>query len=135
MALAILSLTGLSTLNVKIFEGSIALGQTAAEDSREAESSATVPVQKVSQQSLNTKQQSVAETTLNEGNRLYTQGTVESLKAAITKFEEASRLYSTAGNHQSEAICFLAIGRVYDLLEERQKALFYYNQSLDLFGN
>ena len=73
-----------------------------------------------------------AEQALLEGMQLYEQGTVESLRQAIAKWEEALPLFRTTGDKATEAFTLLGIGRVYDALGEKQKALDYYNQSLPL---
>ncbi|MEC4852135.1 MAG: tetratricopeptide repeat protein, partial [Jaaginema sp. PMC 1079.18] len=67
-----------------------------------------------------------------EGDQLVQQGTAESLKQAIIKFEEAVRLYRQAGDKRSEALSLNDIGYVYFLLGEKQQALHYYNQALPL---
>ncbi len=68
-----------------------------------------------------------------EAIQLFQQGTAESLRQAIPKFEQAAILYRQASNKSSEARCFLALGLVYDLLGEKQKALEFYNQALSLY--
>jgi CHAT domain-containing protein/tetratricopeptide (TPR) repeat protein len=73
-----------------------------------------------------------AERALQEGAQLYQQGTAESLRQAITKFEEALPLYRAVGDRQSEAVILNNIGYIYSALGEKQKALDYYNQSLPL---
>ncbi|MDB9512415.1 tetratricopeptide repeat protein, partial [Kamptonema animale CS-326] len=73
-----------------------------------------------------------AERAFTEGDQLYQQGTAESLRQAIAKFEEALKLYREVGNNGGQAISLLALGRIYSELGEKQKALEYYNQSLSL---
>jgi tetratricopeptide (TPR) repeat protein len=65
-----------------------------------------------------------------EGFKLYQQGTAESLRQAIGKWEEALKLYQQINDKKSEALILLGIGKVYDNLGEKQKALSYYNQAL-----
>jgi tetratricopeptide (TPR) repeat protein len=67
-----------------------------------------------------------------EGFKLYEQGTAESLRQAIGKWEEALKLYRQINDKKWEALTFLGIGRVYDDLGEKQKALSYYDQALPL---
>jgi len=73
-----------------------------------------------------------AEQALLEGMQLFQQGTAESLRQAIAKWEEALPLYRATGDKAAEAITLTGIGRVYDRLGEKQKALEFYNQSLPL---
>ncbi|MEM1171034.1 MAG: tetratricopeptide repeat protein [Cyanobacteria bacterium P01_H01_bin.35] len=73
-----------------------------------------------------------AERLLKLGFELFDRGTAESLKGAITKWEEALLLFRKTGNLSREAITLLGIGRVYDSLGEKQKALTFYNQALPL---
>ncbi|MEG4167321.1 MULTISPECIES: tetratricopeptide repeat protein [unclassified Microcoleus] len=75
---------------------------------------------------------SPAEKALTEGVQLYQQGTAESLRKAIAKWEEALKLYREAGDRNKEAVTLNNIGLVYSALGEKQKALEYYNQSLPL---
>ncbi|WP_445243152.1 MULTISPECIES: CHAT domain-containing protein [unclassified Microcoleus] len=92
---------------------------------------AAVPVGKVVQ-TAQIGSNDAAETALKEGLRLYQQGTVESKKSAIVKWEEALKLYREAGDRRREAVTFSNIGLVYSELGEKQKALEYYSQSLPL---
>ncbi|MEG4208787.1 tetratricopeptide repeat protein [Microcoleus sp. S13_B4] len=73
-----------------------------------------------------------AERALTEGEQLYQQGTAESLRKAIAKWEEALKLYREAGDRSGEATTLHNIGAVYSKLGEKQKALEYYSQSLPL---
>ena len=74
-----------------------------------------------------------AEQVFQEGVQLFQQGTAESLRQAIAKFEQAVILYRQARDKRSEGVSLLALGRVYDLLGEKQKALEFYNQALPLY--
>jgi CHAT domain-containing protein/Tfp pilus assembly protein PilF len=87
--------------------------------------------QGVSQQSGG-NQAAAAERTFTEGDQLYQQGTAQSLRKAIAKWEEALKLYREAGDRRGEAFTLTNIGQVYSDLEEKQKALEYYSQSLPL---
>jgi CHAT domain-containing protein/Flp pilus assembly protein TadD len=73
-----------------------------------------------------------AERAFQEGMQLYRQGAAESLRQAITKFEEALPLYRAVGDRQLEAVSLNYIGYIYNALGETQKALDYFNQSLPL---
>ncbi|MEG3974438.1 CHAT domain-containing protein [Microcoleus sp. herbarium8] len=88
--------------------------------------------QGVSQQSGGNPAAAAAEKALKEGLQLYQQGTAESLRKAIAKWEEAVKLYREAGETFGQAASLLALGRVYSDLGEKQKALEYYSQSLPL---
>ncbi len=73
-----------------------------------------------------------ADRAFQEGVQLYKQGTAESLRQAITKFEEALPLVQAVGDKTWEAFTLLVIGRSYNTLGEKQKALEFYNQSLPI---
>jgi CHAT domain-containing protein/Flp pilus assembly protein TadD len=73
-----------------------------------------------------------AEQAFQEGMQLFKQGTAESLRQAIAKFEEVLPLYRTVRDRRKEAVTLLGIGYIYSALGEKQKALDYYNQSLPL---
>ena len=93
---------------------------------------ATVSVGKVVQ-TAQTNSSGAAEKVYEEGFELYQQGTVEALRGAIVKFEQALKLYREAGDNRRQALTLLGLGRVYSDLGEFQKALEYYNQSLPLY--
>ena len=86
---------------------------------------------KIAQSPAATKEN--AERLLEEGMKLYNQGSAKSLRQAIQKWEEARLLYRAVGNRRGEATTLTGIGRVYDALGEKQKALDYYNQALPIF--
>jgi tetratricopeptide (TPR) repeat protein len=134
MVLASLSLAGTSILNLTVFECTVVLGQTATTASGKVQTKAigAVTGQKVSQQPAEPQQVGAADAVFSEGVELYRQGTVESLKAAIAKFGEASRLYSVVGDRRGEGISLVSIGKIYDDLGEKQKALSSYNQALPI---
>ncbi|MGL4498032.1 MAG: tetratricopeptide repeat protein, partial [Planktothrix sp.] len=75
-----------------------------------------------------------ADKLLQEGYQLFQQGTAESLRAALEKLEAARQLYHAAGDKEKEALTLMGIGRINDLLGEKQQALDYYNQALPLLG-
>jgi tetratricopeptide (TPR) repeat protein len=134
LALTLLPLAGVTTPSLAVFKSAVTFGRTDKINLRKtrAESIGAATVQKVSQQSSGTKQPSAADVAWNEGMELYRQGTVESLKAAIEKFEEAAKLYSTSGYRGNEAFALNKIGLVYSDLGDKKKALTYYNQALPL---
>jgi CHAT domain-containing protein/Flp pilus assembly protein TadD len=63
---------------------------------------------------------------------LYEQGTVESLRSAIKKYEEALPLYRAVRDRRNESTALHNTGYIYYLLGEKQKALEYYAQVLPL---
>ena len=73
-----------------------------------------------------------AEEKFKEGETLQAQGTVESLRLAVKRYEEALLLWRTAGDHSGEAQALINIGIVYVLLGENQKAPDFFNQALPL---
>ena len=92
---------------------------------------ATVSVGKVVQ-TAQTNSSDAAETALKEGFELYNQGTADSKRSAIVKFEQALKLYREAGDNRAQALSLLFVGQIYSDLGEKQKALEYYSQSLPL---
>ena len=68
-----------------------------------------------------------------EGFALFKQGTEESLLQAIAKWQQTSALYQALGDREGEVITLFTLGRVYNSLGEKQKALDYYNQALPIF--
>ncbi|WP_214558813.1 tetratricopeptide repeat protein, partial [Planktothrix agardhii] len=73
-----------------------------------------------------------ADKLLQEGLELFQQGTAESLRQALEKWQAARQLYHAAGDKGTEAVTLLLIGRINDDLGEKQQALDYYNQALPL---
>ncbi len=69
---------------------------------------------------------------ISEGMELLEEGSMESLRKAIRKFELALQLSRSVKPSDQHAFSALALGRIYDLLGEKQKALEYYNQVLPL---
>ncbi len=89
----------------------------------------------ISQQPASTSQnatRTAAEKAFQEGLKLYKQGTAESLRQAIAKWEEALPLFRAVGDRRSESVTLNNIGLVYSDLGQKQKALEFYNQSLPL---
>jgi CHAT domain-containing protein/Flp pilus assembly protein TadD len=74
-----------------------------------------------------------AQRLLDEGFKLYKQGTAESLRQAIEKLKQALPLLRQVGDKKGEAITLFSIGRIYDDLGEKQQALNYLNQALPLW--
>ncbi|WNZ44081.1 tetratricopeptide repeat protein [Leptolyngbya boryana CZ1] len=68
-----------------------------------------------------------------EGDRLFREGSAESLRKAIVAFERALQLSRTAKALDKQALSAVFLGRIYSNLGEQQKALKYYNQSLPLY--
>ncbi|MDB9437981.1 tetratricopeptide repeat protein, partial [Dolichospermum lemmermannii CS-548] len=85
---------------------------------------------KIAQSPAATKEN--AERVFDEGMKLYQQGSAESLRQAIKKWEEAILLLRAVGNRRGEATTLNNIGLVYDALGEKQKALDFYNQALPI---
>ena len=86
---------------------------------------------KIAQSPAATKEN--AERLFKEGMTLYQQGSAESLRQAIQKWQEARLLYRAVGDRRVEAFTLTGIGRVYDALGEKQKALDFYNQALPIY--
>ncbi|MEH2461620.1 tetratricopeptide repeat protein, partial [Nostoc sp.] len=74
-----------------------------------------------------------AERVSQEGMQVYQQGTAESLRQAIGKWQEALKLWQQVDDKRWEALTHLSIGKVYFDLGEKQEALKYFNQALPIF--
>ncbi|WP_228014507.1 tetratricopeptide repeat protein [Fortiea sp. LEGE XX443] len=74
-----------------------------------------------------------AQQAFNEGLELYQQGTAESLRQALAKFQIALPLWQKLGDKSNEALTLLGTGTVYNALGEKQQALSSYNQALPLY--
>lgn len=67
-----------------------------------------------------------------EAQLLQGQGTAQSRRKAIEKYEATLPLMQAAGNVGGEALTLHSVGLIYDSLGEKQKALDYYNLALEL---
>jgi uncharacterized protein (TIGR04222 family) len=67
-----------------------------------------------------------------EGEALRAQGTAESLRLAIKKYEEALLLWRAIGHSDGEATTLMLVGVTYQSLSEWRKALEFYTQALPL---
>jgi CHAT domain-containing protein/Tfp pilus assembly protein PilF len=68
----------------------------------------------------------------NEGKRLFREGSKESLEKSIAWFEKVLEMTRSLKLKEEQALSLLSLGRVYDDLGEKQKALEFYNQALTL---
>jgi CHAT domain-containing protein/Flp pilus assembly protein TadD len=89
--------------------------------------------QGVSQQSGGNAAEAAADKALTEAYQLSQQGTAESLRKALARYEEALKLFRAEGDRFNEAFTLYSIGLVYSKLREKQKALEYFSQSLPLY--
>jgi tetratricopeptide (TPR) repeat protein len=92
---------------------------------------AAVPLGKAVQ-TAQTNSNEAAKKVFEEAEKLNQQGTADSKRKAIVKWEEALKLYREAGDRLREAATLHNIGAIYSELGEQQKALEYYSQSLPL---
>ncbi len=67
-----------------------------------------------------------------EGQQLFGEGTAVSKHQAIEKFSEAAKLWHAVGDKRREAIALSFMGKIYDLLGQKENALKYYTQTLAL---
>jgi CHAT domain-containing protein/tetratricopeptide (TPR) repeat protein len=67
-----------------------------------------------------------------EGQRLLDEGTPNSLKQALEKFENVLPLWQKLGDRRAEAVTLYNTGYIYDALDEKQKALDYYQRALPM---
>ncbi|HXG64483.1 MAG TPA: CHAT domain-containing protein [Blastocatellia bacterium] len=74
-----------------------------------------------------------AERLFQEAEQLYSQGTAESRREAINKYEEARQLFIRAQDQAGEGKALLQIGLVSIRLGENEKALTYLEQALKIF--
>jgi CHAT domain-containing protein len=72
------------------------------------------------------------ETAIAEGTRLYKEGSKTSLMAAIQQFERALQLSQGEAQKVRWAFALVFLGKIYDDLGEKTKALEYYNQALPI---
>jgi CHAT domain-containing protein/Tfp pilus assembly protein PilF len=70
---------------------------------------------------------------IEEGTRLFKEGSAESLRKAIDQFEKALELARSAKAQDKQALSLSALGRLHNDLGEKPKALEYYNQALPLY--
>ncbi len=68
-----------------------------------------------------------------EGDQLQRQGTAESLRKAVLKYEEALLLWRSIGDQAGEAGTLTRAAQVFNSLGERQKALDYYQRAASLW--
>ncbi|HYV06427.1 MAG TPA: CHAT domain-containing protein [Blastocatellia bacterium] len=78
------------------------------------------------------RNQITAERALAEAEQFQAQGTLESLRKALAKHEEALQLWRTLGDRQREAITLNVMGEIYLRLGENPKALDYHSQAVSL---
>ncbi|MGF1986819.1 MAG: tetratricopeptide repeat protein [Nostoc sp. ZfuVER08] len=89
----------------------------------------------IAQQPETTQQnatRAAAERVFQEGMQLYQQGTAESLRQAIGKWQEALKLWQQIDEKPEQALTLNYIGFVYYSLGENQDALRYYNRALPI---
>lgn len=78
------------------------------------------------------RNQTVAEKAFEEGETLLKQGSAESVRAAVLKFQEALETWRAANHKQGEVEALLQIASAYYRLDEHKKALDYYISTLHL---
>ena len=69
---------------------------------------------------------------INDAELLRSQWAEQSLRQAITKYTEASRVWETLGRHQDAAHAFSSIGDIYSVLSEYEDSLQAYEKGLRL---
>src|SRR5215475_4860018 len=68
-----------------------------------------------------------------DGERLQDQGTAESLRRAIVKYEEALSLWRSVGDQSGEAETLTGAAQVLNYLGERQRAIEYFQRAIALW--
>jgi len=76
--------------------------------------------------------QITAESAFKQGQALRAQGSPESLKKAIEKYEEALLIFRSINDRQSEGRVLFVLGATYAGMKEQQKAIESYNQALTI---
>lgn len=79
------------------------------------------------------QQRPAAKQIFDEAVALQNQGTAESYRKAVARYEAAAQLFSSEGDKSQEGLSFLAAGVLSNDLGERQKALNYYERALQSF--
>lgn len=69
---------------------------------------------------------------LTQGQKLYGQGTAESKREAIAKYQQALKIWQEIGDRNLQANTLIGIGKVYLELGSTKKALDFYNQGLTI---
>jgi CHAT domain-containing protein/lipopolysaccharide biosynthesis regulator YciM len=72
------------------------------------------------------------ESKLMEGQKLFEQGTPESLRSAVIKLKEVAALYKASGEKLGEAAAHLMLGFSYSQLDEKQNAVESLNKAIPL---
>lgn len=76
---------------------------------------------------------SKAKSVFDEAFALFKEGTAESYRAAIEKFQEAKRLYQESGDQSGVALSLVSVGGTLGKIGENTSALKFYEQALPLF--
>ena len=91
-----------------------------------------VKIEAMREATLQDRSRIIAEKTYAEGLRLSLQGTANSLREAVGKYEESLPHWLAAGARVEEASALYQLGKIHDLLDEKQKALDYLERALPL---
>jgi CHAT domain-containing protein/Tfp pilus assembly protein PilF len=78
------------------------------------------------------EKQEAARRAFEEGARLRLRATTDSLREAVEKYQEASRLWHESGDRASESVALASLGLTFQLLHQHEKAVEVYEQSLTL---
>src|SRR5574341_2588836 len=90
------------------------------------------PSSRISASSQQDSRIEAAQQVFAEGQQLLAEGTAASQRKAIAKFTEAAALWRAGSDKRREAIALSFVGKVHDLLGEKQQALDSYPQTLAL---
>lgn len=74
-----------------------------------------------------------AERLMTEAAARFLEGTADSLRLGVGRYEEALALWSSSGDREREARCALALGDLHTALGQPRQALTLYLRALDLF--
>ena len=92
-----------------------------------------IKVEELRESSAKDRDRIAAERAFAEGEQFRTQGSAESLRKALEKYDEALTLWRKVENRQGEAATLKIIGVIYWHLGDNQKALEYYSRALLLW--
>ena len=90
------------------------------------------PSSRIARSSQQDSKIAAAEQVFAEGQRLMAEGTGVSQRQAVEKFTEAAELWRAGHDKRREAIALSFVGKVHDLLGEKQQALDFYTRTLAL---
>jgi CHAT domain-containing protein/uncharacterized protein HemY len=93
----------------------------------------TITVQEIRSANQLDKNRVAAQSIFSAADELRNQGTLESVKNAQAKYEEARGLYASINDRRGLASCFYSVGLVNQMLGQNEKALELYSRAVPLW--